>query len=131
MKFIAALIVGRRVLNVEGEPHSSIKLEHFLAVRPGEGPARINSRSIVTGDRREALLPMACRSHSLHVDEMREVAVLPSKLKSRHDVAYAPAINCSEAAEWPPERRFVINLRHRNGEGQPHIAAQELSFRHI
>src|SRR5215831_17813164 len=89
MKFVATLIVGRRILNIEGEPRSSIELQLFCAVGPGEGPARINPRSIVTSDWREALLPMACRSHSLHVDEMREAAVLPSKLKPRYDIAYA------------------------------------------
>ena len=78
VKFVAALIVGGRILNIEGEPRSSVELQFFCAVGPREGPARIDPGPIETGNGREAALPMARGGDSLHVEEMRETAVLPS-----------------------------------------------------
>src|SRR5262249_28015395 len=103
MKFVAALVVGRRILDVEGDPCSSIQLQFFCAVGPRKSPARIDPWPIETGNGREAALPVSRRGDSLHVDEMRESSVLPSKLKPRHDVAHAPTVYRSRAAEPPPK----------------------------
>ena len=78
MKFVATLIVGSRIFDIERDARSSIELQLLCAVSPCEGPARINSGPIETSDWRKATLPMARWGDSLHIDKVREVAVLPS-----------------------------------------------------
>src|SRR5262249_42463480 len=89
MHLVTAEVIGLVVLEVEVETHGAIKLQLCSLVLPSERPAGVNGGTIEADNGKEARLIFSGRRHSLHPEQVREIAVLPAELKPRGHVADA------------------------------------------
>jgi len=98
---------------------------------PREGPACVDPGTMQAYDRGEPPLPTAGRRNRLHVDKMRELAVLPPQLSPAGNIAKAPAVRRSRQAEGSAECRFDVDVADGEGHRQSKVATEHLSLRHI
>src|SRR4029079_6271273 len=95
MKLVAALVVGRGILEIECNSCRAIELELSGLVGPGNRHAGIDTRAVEPEDRGEARLVTERGSNGRQIGRMGELAVLPSQLGPGSDVGQPAAVDLS------------------------------------